>query len=74
MSEHYITFNEIIRRKKTVKVVLLPCPFCGGRADFTGGTMVGVKCTECKATTPLRGGKDLAKLRAAEAWNRRTQP
>ena len=51
------------------EVELLPCPFCGGEADFLGDT-VTIKCKECGGaflcTNPL-----ISRLEVAQAWNRR---
>lgn len=50
---------------------LLPCPFCGGEAEFEtyGGTACAVTCRKCRcgtSTVRLDDGE-----RAVEAWNRR---
>jgi hypothetical protein len=80
---HSISYDHVITKtvKKTVQLELLPCPFCGGRAEFRiGGNYnpklgrrmgVGVRCSECKATTPTRESCD-AHVRAAYLWNTRT--
>ncbi len=75
MSEHVVTYTELIRKKVTKTITLKHCPFCGGPARFTneGSNQVGVQCAECKVRSPLRGGKDQAKLNAAEVWNRRVE-
>ena len=48
---------------------LKPCPFCGGEAEFRGGssTTPYIRCKECGGRT--MSSFDSAKLRAA--WNRR---
>ena len=48
---------------------LLPCPFCGGEADFlSGGT---IKCKKCGGaflvTNPL-----ISRYEVAKVWNTRT--
>ncbi len=50
---------------------LLPCPFCGGEAEFEvyGGTACAVVCQSCQcgaSTVCLDDG-----MQAVEAWNRR---
>jgi Lar family restriction alleviation protein len=84
MSEHFVTFEQIERKvtKKTVKIELAHCPFCGGEAEFRiGGNYnrkldrrmgVGVRCKECKAMTPVREGSECPEVRAAKQWNNRT--
>lgn len=55
---------------------LLPCPFCGGVAEYgeapTGGAFI--ECTDCKHSTclvyPLM---DDVKRELRERWNRRTE-
>ena len=52
---------------------LLPCPHCGGEAEFEtyGGTACAVTCRKCRCGTPtvrLNDGE-----RAVEAWNRRAE-
>ncbi len=80
MSEHFVTFDEVQTKvvRRTVRIELLHCPFCGGEAGFRvtkewqkGGSW-GVRCKECGAMTALRAGAD-AKVRAAEIWNRRAK-
>ena len=50
-------------------VVLKPCPFCGGSADISEGTMQDdtpwwyVECTKCSATAD-----------EVEVWNKRANP
>lgn len=48
---------------------LLPCPFCGGEAEY-GLTVAGeeVYCTKCKAAMP----RTTTKEQAIEAWNTRS--
>ena len=46
---------------------LLPCPFCGGAAEFDGSSCWSVvRCRDCAAAVSRRFGDD-----AVEAWNRR---
>ena len=49
---------------------LLPCPFCGGEAEY-GLTMAGeeVYCTECKAAMPRITTEDAT----LEAWTKRAE-
>ena len=52
---------------------LLPCPFCGGEAEFEvyGGTACAVVCQTCQcgtSTVCLDDG-----TQAVEAWNRRAE-
>jgi Lar family restriction alleviation protein len=76
MSAQYITFTEIQKIKRKVKIQLKPCPFCGGKPVFRAAgynnVYYGVKCTECKVLTPIKGGLD-AQMRATEMWNKRAQ-
>lgn len=84
MSEHVVTYEQIVRKtvKKTVRLVLSHCPFCGGEAEFrVGGNWdpkrqervgVGVRCKDCGALTPVRQS-DSAHVKAAELWNRRVE-
>lgn len=75
MSAQFITFTEIQKIKRKVRIELKPCPFCGGRPAFRiagfKNKYFGVKCTECKVLTPVKGGLD-AQMRAVEHWNKRT--
>jgi Lar family restriction alleviation protein len=50
---------------------LLPCPFCGGIADYFKGLIndvVNVECTTCEADTP---DMHHSKASAASQWNTR---
>lgn len=49
---------------------LLPCPFCGGTADFSETNVWWVRCNECNAETEA----DMSPEAAAEIWNKRTPP
>lgn len=49
---------------------LLPCPFCGGKADYCETNAWWVQCNECNAETDA----DMSPEAAAEIWNRRTPP
>lgn len=49
---------------------LLPCPFCGGTADFSETNAWWVTCNECNAETEA----DMSPEGAAEYWNKRTPP
>lgn len=55
-------------------VELLPCPFCGGKAEAkkpdTSYEFTLIKCQECDVKT----GECIDFADAAEAWNCRTQP
>lgn len=82
MSEHFVTFDQVVKKtvRKTVRLELLHCPFCGGEAEFRSGGysnglgQAGVKCTDCKVSTPLKGGcGEDPRVRAADLWNRRAQ-
>lgn len=59
-----------------VELKLLPCPFCGGKAEpratqFVGGPyVVEISCTVCFASSSMR--PDTEEEAAAE-WNRRTE-
>lgn len=79
--DHYM--GVIRRRAKTVanrraKTVLLPCPFCGGKAEWSGGTrryefQLAIECTKCGINTgPIPYGRNDDK-KAATIWNRRVQ-
>ena len=51
----------------------LPCPFCGGEAEFEtyGGTACAVVCQSCRCGTPtmsLTGG-----MAAVNRWNLRAE-
>ena len=50
---------------------LLPCPFCGGEAEFRSGssTTPYIRCRECGGRT--KSSHDKVKLIAA--WNRRDE-
>ena len=53
-------------------VPLLPCPCCGGKAEFDdgGGKLLSdilIRCTVCDLNTPL-----LTHAEAAAIWNKRT--
>lgn len=83
MSEHFVTYDQIVKKKvtKKVRIELTHCPFCGGEAEFrVGGNYcarrdrrmgVGVRCKDCGALTPVRQSGDCPELSAAELWNRR---
>lgn len=66
------------------KMVLKPCPFCGGEAHmetrqsaitFSDGAYIGfgVMCDECSATSGLYFAEkpEVGIRQAADAWNRR---
>ena len=63
MSEHTRT------KLEPTMTELKPCPFCGGKAEFRGGssTTPYIRCKECGGRT--MSSYDSAKLIAA--WNRR---
>lgn len=46
---------------------LLPCPFCGGDAEFNDTSSTWVRCEDCGAETQCQ----IEKLDAAKLWNRR---
>lgn len=50
---------------------LLPCPFCGGKAEFRSGssTTPYIRCRECGGRT--KSSRNRANLIAA--WNRRAE-
>ena len=52
---------------------LLPCPFCGGKARWTGRY---VQCYDCDIRTDEYSTdyNNTAYAKAMSAWNRRTQP
>ncbi len=52
-------------------VKLLPCPFCGGKAEFRSGssTTPYIRCKECGGRT--KSSRNRANLIAA--WNRRAE-
>lgn len=55
---------------------LLPCPFCGGSAEYRNDGMTGyVQCQECLARTDgvYSWRDDNWKEEAAKDWNTRTQ-
>lgn len=59
-------------------VALLPCPFCGGKAELQEATEPGneggyfVGCLGCEACTRLWFPiKDSVERQVVEAWNRR---
>jgi hypothetical protein len=68
------------------KSELLPCPFCGSKADFgslegdpelpeAGGEFIECSNKVCQATTCLIYSiKDDARLQLTEIWNRRIRP
>ena len=56
---------------------LLPCPFCGGPADFGVSRQFSfVNCIECMASTDvlLGDGAKYTKEEAAASWNARSSP
>ena len=62
------------------KIMLKPCPFCGGTADFVDLGIVGdfedwdVECSRCHVVMITPSDEDGAvttKQEAAAAWNRR---
>lgn len=55
----------------TATVKLLPCPFCGGKAEFRSGssTTPYIRCRECGGRT--KSSRNRANLIAA--WNRRAE-
>jgi Lar family restriction alleviation protein len=81
MSEHFVTFDQVVKKtvRKTVRLELLHCPFCGGEAEFRqanqhwgNGGGYGVRCKDCKVVSAIRMGAE-GQLRAAELWNRRVK-
>jgi len=83
MSRHVVTFEQVTRRKVRREIDLLPCPFCGGAANFAYShtdNFARVKCADCSAQTPFRGAGSVDRRelsspeqRASELWNRRAQ-
>lgn len=60
-----------------ITIVLLPCPFCGGKAEYWGSSAlwglfcnISVHCTVCCVDTKDFGSNDDAGL----FWNTRTKP
>jgi len=57
------------------RIVMLPCPFCGGDAGvgrcYQGGGYYFVNCTECNASTDQLSGFPFTKKDAVELWNKR---
>lgn len=57
---------------------LLPCPFCGGPAEWQigeygdGHPMRYIACRDCEAMAPAVGRQEWAENAAIAAWNRRT--
>lgn len=49
---------------------LLPCPLCGGEADYCETNSWWIRCNKCNAETEA----DMSPEAAAEIWNRRTPP
>ena len=52
---------------------LLPCPFCGGEAEFEtyGGTACAVVCPSCRCGTPTMSLAD--GMAAVNRWNLRAE-
>jgi Lar family restriction alleviation protein len=46
---------------------LLPCPFCGGEAEFRDTSSTWVRCEDCGAEIQCQ----IEKKDAARLWNRR---
>lgn len=57
--------------KAGADAALLPCPFCGGEAEFTYGGSVHylVECQDCEASTDMLHPEQAA----IDAWNRRAR-
>lgn len=55
---------------------LLPCPFCGGRAETMGGDslLFGVSCRNCGAHISKVLQIDESGSSIVAAWNRRAHP
>jgi Lar family restriction alleviation protein len=51
---------------------LLPCPFCGGEAEYTGGPAQGYH-VECKACLAASGWGDYG-YQVRDKWNARIAP
>ena len=53
------------------EIKLLPCPFCGGEAEYCKGDWIGkeywVKCTKCSCNTSLSNNYK----KPIEEWNTR---
>lgn len=63
MSEHIITCDDEVANE------LLPCPFCGGKAEIDRYTIKPyVSCTRCGCSMPDR---HQTVEQAIEAWNTR---
>jgi Lar family restriction alleviation protein len=55
---------------------LLPCPFCGGEAEYDNsddGPYEWIACTECGARGPTNNYNSNGLGGCLEAWNRRPQ-
>ena len=50
------------------RLILEPCPFCGGNAEIMGSAFYWVRCESCGVET--KGFHH--KWQAVDAWNRRT--
>ncbi|MGE9941087.1 Lar family restriction alleviation protein [Bariatricus sp. SGI.161] len=59
------------------KIIVKPCPFCGGKADLCSFAFLHVeafiKCKKCGCRTLTYKGQDYedVKYLAVTAWNRR---
>ena len=55
----------------TGNFIVLPCPFCGGKAQVKKNRAAMVSCTGCTASTFQSLNDELSALRD---WNKRTPP
>ena len=57
-----------------VKIKLLPCPFCGGKAYGSPTAIICIRCEFCGATIrngPLGKHRYHSRESIVQAWNRR---
>ena len=54
-------------------IVLLPCPFCGGKAEIAQSESSFIRCRKCGIESPFfdTGDEEVNNRKAAQFWNRR---